>query len=243
MSDDQSKCRLGFSCAAMMMQPGLDANDCPNRQTCREMVRYEPDQRATFTRRVRSRRNRRVRESIDLSRHEAAVMMLMGRGCPRSIEDFGLLESIDNLVASLTTLRSKIETYREHYIAPEGCEVHEYNVKHDSVEYVRDETGELLRNETGEPQSRPVRIAYAYNKLAATRPIFEPAIEPRQVKVIHLSKDDDPRNLEARRGIERRNRLSMLRSQLRSLETAVNQSLINLDRPLESFNPVEPPDA
>ncbi len=53
------------------------------------------------------------------------------------------------------------------------------------------------------------------------RAIFAPAEQRRPVKVIHLSKDDDPRNQEGRRGVERRNQLNQRATQLRIAEGAM----------------------
>ena len=53
-----------------------------------------------------------------------------------------------------------------------------------------------------------------YNKLTAPEPIFEPSEKQQKVKVVHLSHDDDPRNTEARLGIERRNQLTRVRTLL-----------------------------
>ncbi|MBD2241866.1 hypothetical protein H6G35_35670, partial [Aulosira sp. FACHB-113] len=55
---------------------------------------------------------------------------------------------------------------------------------------------------------------YGYNKLTADEPIFEPSEKQEKVRVIHLSHDDDPRNTEARLGIERRNQLTCVRTLL-----------------------------
>jgi len=75
------------------------------------------------------------------------------------------------------------------YIAPEGCEVHRYNVK------------------------RPAGT-YEYNKLASSQALFEPSWEVDAVKVIHLSRDGDPRDQAARSGIARRNQMLKVRTLL-----------------------------
>jgi hypothetical protein len=217
-TENKSKCRLGFACASIMQNSQIRADRCPNRATCREIVNFEFDERASFLM-VRRLDGSLVEEYIELSRHEAAVMMLMQRGCPQTLDDFGLLESIDTIIELLGDLRSQIESYQGQYIAPDGCEMHTYNVKHNDVE--------LQPNNQGELVPHPIKVVYTYYKLAAKRPIFAPSIEPNNVKVIHLSRTDDPRSLESRRGIERRNRLSMLRSQLRHLETEIVDRLVS----------------
>jgi hypothetical protein len=79
------------------------------------------------------------------------------------------------------------------YIAPEGAELHVYNVKR--------------RGKT-----------FWYNKLTSREAIFEPSERSQKVKVVHLSHSDDPRCLEAEAGIQQRNRLTKVRSRLREVE-------------------------
>jgi len=80
------------------------------------------------------------------------------------------------------------------YIAPEQTEVHQYNVKR------REKT-------------------FWYNKLASKEAIFKPVEHTQKVKVLHLSHDDDPRNIEARAGIERRNQITQARTKLREFKS------------------------
>ncbi|MBD1935576.1 MULTISPECIES: hypothetical protein [Cyanophyceae] len=79
------------------------------------------------------------------------------------------------------------------YIAPESIEAHQYSVKRPSG-------------------------AYLYNKFTSKEAIFEPSQRTQKVKVLHLSHDDDPRNIEGRLGIERRNQLTQLRTKLREMK-------------------------
>lgn len=55
--------------------------------------------------------------------------------------------------------------------------------------------------------------------------MFAPAQEDHEVRMIHLSRDDDPRNLEARKGITRMNRLIAIREQLRLAQAALAEAL------------------
>jgi len=73
---------------------------------------------------------------------------------------------------------------------------------------------------------------YSYNKLTATEPIFAPSIERRNVKVIHLSRDDDARNIEGRLGIERRNRLRKVSTRLAQAQALIEESSQILSRDL-----------
>ena len=44
--------------------------------------------------------------------------------------------------------------------------------------------------------------------------MFPPQQESQKVKVLHLSRDTDPRNILGRSGIERRNRILLLKTQI-----------------------------
>lgn len=210
------KCGFGFSCAAMMMQPGLEPTDCPNYKTCGSASQLTPEEEVELIR-VREiqmqeaeirwqeqvQQWEQVQERIRVSRKSAAIAMLMQRGCPQPVENFCFTDSISSIEAQLQVLRSHLEQFTtECYIAPASCEAHRYNVK------------------------RPSGV-YGYNKLSSKEAIFEPEEKAEKVKVIHLSHDDDPRNTEGRLGIERRNRLHQVQTQLdvvtRTLENAVAQ--------------------
>ena len=75
------------------------------------------------------------------------------------------------------------------YVAPPSVEAHRYLVK------------------------RPY-ATYQYNKLTSKKAIFPPQQEENPVKVLHLSRDTDPRNILGRSGIERRNRILLLKTQI-----------------------------
>lgn len=206
------KCRFGFSCAAMMMTPGLTAEDCPNRETCGVLHELTPEEQVELQRVRKIERERyeaetqqqrveweRVRETIRVNQRQAAAMMLLSRGCPQTPESLGVTDAIFALSCQLEELRSQLASLEETYIAPVNCEAHHYNVK------------------------RP-RGTYEYNKLTAGTPIFEPSERSEKVRVIHLSHDDDGRNLVGRAGIDKRNKLLRLAGQLRQME----QTLINV---------------
>jgi hypothetical protein len=198
----------------MMLQPGLEPKDCPNYETCGSASRLTPEeevdlirvreiQRQEYEARWEAARQQleRTRETIRINRHQAAVMMLRERGNPQSMENFGVLQSIANIEARIQELQSGLEHFNQDcYIAPDNCEAHRYNVK------------------------RP-RGTYWYNKITSTEAMFEPAVKEEKVKVIHLSHDDDPRNIEGRMGIERRNRLNQIQTQLRIAEEALNRAI------------------
>jgi hypothetical protein len=199
-------CGFGFSCAAMMMQPGLEPKDCQNFKACGSATTLTPEEEVELIR-IREIRwqqaqeeYRRFQERIRVTRHRAAVMMLMARGCPQTPESLEVTESISVIDAHLETLRSHLQHFEGKYIAPEACEIHQYSVK------------------------RPYG-KYRYNKLTAEAAIFEPSEKEAKVRVIHLSHDDDPRNLEGQHGIDRRNTLTQIRTQLKLAEAALVQAV------------------
>lgn len=211
----RKKCGFGFSCAAMMLQPGLEAKDCPNYETCGSASELTPEEEVELIRVREVQRQEaqqqweRIQERIRVSRHWAAVTMLTERGCPQSLENFGVIDSMELIAVRLQELRSRAEQFTQGcYIAPDSCEAHRYNVKRPSG-------------------------TYWYNKLTSREAIFEPEEKEEKVKVIHLSHDDDPRNTEGRLGIERRNRLHQLQTQLQIAEGALEQAIALLSEPME----------
>ncbi|WP_375515992.1 hypothetical protein [uncultured Nostoc sp.] len=182
-------CELGFDCASMMLQPGLlDCGECLNYKTCGSAIKLSPDEEIELIR-FRELEQERIQETLRTTRREAAIMMLMARGCPQTAQSLGVTTQMQAIAACVEQLHHNLNNLEGCYIAPGGCEVHHYNVK------------------------RPSGV-YGYNKLTAPEPIFEPSEKQKKVKVVHLSHDDDPRNTEARLGIERRNQLTRVRTLL-----------------------------
>jgi hypothetical protein len=169
------KCGLSFNCAALLQQPDLKPGTCPNYHACRTAADRPADE--SFELAI-------APHPIQVTAIEAATLMLRMRGNPQSPESLGLWESFDQLDQLLEDLQHYLQQIEQQsdYIAPEGCEVHRYNVK------------------------RPAGI-YEYHKLASTQAMFEPSWEENAVQVVHLSRDGDPRVRSARAGITRRNQL------------------------------------
>ncbi|MBC8121684.1 MAG: hypothetical protein H7Y22_07600 [Gemmatimonadaceae bacterium] len=353
----RARCGLGFNCALMMMQPGLLPGDCQNYLTCGAAVEYPPGRTFDLMRTGPDGN----RESWSIDRTGAAVAMLIQRGAPQRLEDFGLPALLDDLMRAVANLREQLDGYRGQYVAPAGAVlvaerrgkrrrwrlaapgrvfvgvrhsggVRAIHLGHDQHPRTRearqgvrrrmrlsnaarltssacsalrfaeslldaplaavpdlgdddgplvdegDNAGESVLMARGAHQQRatshldqqlteaealasalrialtqfappetfiaasnceahrynvkrpgwlggePVLKVYEYNKLASPRAIFEPAQEPHPVKVIHLSKDDDPRNLEARRGVERRNRLRRVATRLQNAQRAITRA-------------------
>ena len=106
---------------------------------------------------------------------QLAALMLNQRGQSQTTESLGINECLTTLSEQLSNKTELVNqaNERDKYVAPVEAEVCSYNVK------------------------RPWGT-YEYNKMMSLTPIFEPQIKEEPVKVIHLSKDQDFRNLEAR---------------------------------------------
>lgn len=202
----KKKCGFGFNCGSMMQQPGLLAEQCPNKSVCGTISDLLPNTEVELYR-IRQPIDREqselVREIFRVNQQQAASYMLRMRGCPQNLESLGILESLVAVENQLRELRTQLAQFEDVYIPPQGCEAHTYNVK------------------------RPWGI-YPYNKLTSEQAIFEPSEKVRRVKVIHLSKNDDPRNQEARAGIERRNKLMKLSTRLEQISTSLQTVLVDL---------------
>ncbi|WP_414620799.1 hypothetical protein [Calothrix sp. CCY 0018] len=222
----KKKCGLGFDCASMMIQPGIDPSDCLNYQTCGSAYELTPDEQLELIR-VRERRweelqqaraeaqqeQQRIQERILISRKQAARMMLISRGCPQSLDSLGITYLITNLTEQLSQLSQQLaEATQDQYIPPRGVEVHQYNVKRG-------------------------RKIFEYNKLTASEAIFKPIEKTREVtrngirvminveavRMIHLSRDDDARNIVARESIKLRNKLLKVETLLKNAQQLIEE--------------------
>lgn len=71
----RKKCAFGFSCAAMMIQPGLTAEDCPNRETCGVLTELTPEEEVELIR-VREAEAQQRREETERIREVIRVNCL-----------------------------------------------------------------------------------------------------------------------------------------------------------------------
>lgn len=194
-----TQCAYGFSCAAMLMQPGLEAENCPNRDTCGTIMRLTEDERAELYQ-ARIENNRRIVERVMVSPSYAANQLLQSRGCPQTPETIGTEASLLSLLDSISECQVKIKELMTEYTAPPEVEAHRYSV------------------------TRPY-ATYCYNKLTSQKAIFPPQVKEQNVKVLHLSKDSDPRNILGRAGIERRNRVLHLKTQIETATKLLNSAI------------------
>ena len=162
----RKKCAYGFSCAAMMITPGLTAENCLNAKTCgtlKELTESETAEllqvrEADFEEFLTQLRQtapfltlreflasteplseeeeaelQRLRaeglERLEVTRRDAAVMMLMRRGNPQQPENFGILQGIAEVEQRINELRERLDNFTDTYIAPEGVVAHHYSVK------------------------------------------------------------------------------------------------------------------
>ena len=181
-------CQYGFSCATMLLQPGLTAEDCPNNKVCGTIIQLTEEERAELYA-ARIENNRRIVQTVMMSQQGAAQRLLRERGCPQTAETIGIEESAVALISAIATCQEMIAELTSSYVAPPGVEAHRYLVK------------------------RP-HATYQYNKLTSKSAIFPPQQESNPVKVLHLSRDTDPRNILGRSGIERRNRILLLKTRI-----------------------------
>ena len=220
----QKKCGFGFSCASMMMQPGLEPKECPNWTTCGKVQSYEPHEIVELQR-VRLVESQRQRQVFQITRHQSAIMMLKERGGHQELSDFDIEALQAEIAQALTDFQEHLEPLTVGYIAPEGVNAHRYSVKRPGYIHRDPATGE----ETHVPR------VYTYNKLLANSAMFEPAEEERPVRAIHLSRDSDPRNHEGRLGIERRNRLMQVRTRLQIAVTALAEADAIASAPMQDI--------
>ena len=192
-------CSYGFSCASMLLQPGLTAEDCPNKDICGTIIQLTEEEEAELYA-ARMENNRRVVRAVMMSQHRAAERLLRDRGCPQTAETIGIEESTVALLDVISQCQELVAELTSSYVAPPGVEAHRYLVK------------------------RPY-ATYQYNKLTSKKAIFPPQQEEQEVKVLHLSCDTDPRNILGRSGIERRNKILYLKMQIEKATEVLTKAM------------------
>lgn len=219
-------CGFGFDCGSMLLQPGLEPGDCPNYMTCGRATRLTPDEEIELLRMrqvqqaQREEQTRQVQQEQALqaevwrtTRREIAIEMLMQRGCPQSPQHYVPEEIFAQITEAIAQLQNEIAQFEDTYIPPEGTIAHRYWVHRGYA-------------------------SYPYNKLMAPSAVFAPAQEEHPVRMIHLSRDDDPRNEEARKGIVRMQRLLAIQQQLRVAQAALSEAIMLAQSPIE-FSEIE----
>lgn len=213
-------CGFGFDCGSMLLQPGLEPGECPNYVTCGRATQLTPDEEIELIRvrqvrqaEIEHRQQQAQQEFIQrqeiwrTTRREIAQAMLMQRGCPQTSQQYIPNETFTRLTDAIAQLQASLTAFEGSYIPPEGTIVHHY--------WVHRGYG-----------------SYRYNKLMAPSAIFAPAQEEQAVRMIHLSRDDDPRNLEGRKGITRMHRLIGIREQLHLAQSALEAAIVLAQAPI-----------
>lgn len=183
--------------------PGLTAEDCPNKEVCGTIIQLTEEEEAELYA-ARMENNRRVVRTVMISPQRAAERLLRDRGCPQTAETIGIEESTVALIDTISQCQNLVEQLTSSYVAPPGVEAHRYLVK------------------------RPYGT-YQYNKLTSKSAIFPPQQEDTEVKVLHLSRDTDPRNILGRSGIERRNRILFLKTQIEKATELLSKVMESVD--------------
>ena len=196
-------CSYGFSCASMLLQPGLTAEDCPNKNICGTIIQLTEEEEAELYA-ARMENNHRIVQTVMMSPQRAAQRLLRDRGCPQTAETIGIEESTVALIDAISQCQELVAELTSSYVAPPGVEAHRYLVK------------------------RPYGT-YQYNKLTSKSAIFPPQQEDTEVKVLHLSRDTDPRNILGRSGIERRNRILFLKTQIEKATELLSKAMESVE--------------
>jgi hypothetical protein len=248
-------CGFGFDCAAMMQLPGIDPEECLNYRRCGaatrltdddlfELVRVLPEARQRWLER-QARFGDVEQECIQLTRRQAAMAMLLRRGCPQTPESLGLTALVQRLSRQVEQLEDAVNRAEQQYVAPEGSEIHSYSVK-------RPSRSELRRRRVPEEQIREHQHVFSYHKLMASREQFAPVTGWRfnhqtcqweqcsHIRAIHLGQDGDARYQEATAGLMRRNSMMHLR-------TVLANAVASLEAALEAYEygmpaRLQPPD-
>ena len=69
----------------MLLQPGLTAENCPNRLVCGTIIQLTEEEQAELYA-ARMENNRRVVQTVLMSPQRAAERLLNDRGCPQTYE-------------------------------------------------------------------------------------------------------------------------------------------------------------
>ena len=127
-------CSYGFSCASMLLQPGLTAEDCPNQAVCGTIIQLTEEEEAQLYE-AKIENNRRVVQTVLMSPQGAAQRLLRDRGCPQTYETIGAEESIVALIDRIAQCQEMIADLTSSYVAPPGVEAHRYLVKRPYATY------------------------------------------------------------------------------------------------------------
>jgi hypothetical protein len=124
-------CGLGFDCGLMMQCPSIKAENCLNWESCGARQQLTPEEHQEQIELVRVREearelwleeNPRFRRSdldvFQVSYQQAAMLVLMARGCTQTPESLGVTPMLSHLEDSLNVIRQSLEDLESQYIDP-----------------------------------------------------------------------------------------------------------------------------
>ena len=194
-------------------------------------TRYSPLAQKQEAKSIRKRLFQRKKFLDRIIVHKKAVFELIKFGNPQLAKNFGIDQQIRQIRESLKRIKTQLNNYNglsninRGYIAPKGVEVHTYNTKHPP-------SGKFPP-ETPLEEIRKQQTIYKYHKLLSTTAQFESeTTDSRKRKVIHLGKHDSEKNIQARLGIERRNRLAKIRTLTTQASKALHEAAELVDEVL-----------
>ncbi len=116
-------CAYGFSCASMMMAPGLIAEDCPNKTVCGTIRQLTEEERVELHY-ARIENNVRTIETMTIDGHSAALYLLSTRACPQTPASLGVTATLDRLHSTLSLLEETIARLSEDGYTKNGWELY-----------------------------------------------------------------------------------------------------------------------
>lgn len=90
----------------MMQYPKLEAKKCENYYKCGAAFEYSEDELIELVR-VREQHE----ETIRMTRREAAIMMLINRGNPQSLESFDIPNLVNEIEESFDALKEQLNPF------------------------------------------------------------------------------------------------------------------------------------
>lgn len=245
--DDRKKCPYGFTCSTMSSRQIRSAKECEYLKECRsyksrpygdlrqklkhldenisklchEIEHCEENKRSKYKLR------RRLELLHQIKSHELSIVHLRSFANHQAIKEctgdlyaylYKIRESKGRLTQQLNNRDGRSNLNRD-YIAPEGVEAHVYSVKRPAASQFPE----------GTPiqEIRKRQKVYRYWKLQSKTPQFKSkGGDDKSCKTIHLGKGDNPKTIQARLGIERRNRLSKIRTKLMEAAAAVEEAAL-----------------
>ncbi|MDJ0596515.1 MAG: hypothetical protein QNJ72_42205 [Pleurocapsa sp. MO_226.B13] len=236
-SPKREKCPYGFTCSKMTSRLNTIAEHCEYLKDCRDIKKstsgsgnkdrnlkrfikqnLELIEKIEQERQLKPQNQQKIKRLYrDISfyshviKHERSVSDLKKFANHQLIGSFGIYEQRKRITKSLQRISTQLRNFNQKsnldrgYIAPSGVEVHTYTVKHPP-------SGKFPPGTSVEEMRKQQKI-YRYHKLLSKTAQFTSETDTsKKCKVIHLGKSDNEKNIQARLGIERRNRLSKIRT-------------------------------